>query len=186
VSSETSGTPLISISLTSLSLLAVRQSPHCYRCWPSRRSSSTLKSVSARKLALLTPRSQPRFRASRRPCSICSLACGRTWRCAMPRARRSCSSSRPRASCATCRCCAGRAPGATAPPSRGIAQLLFVAPESLVRDVPLLRWACARRGCTTIAVDEAHLALPEPVGVQRLHAEAGHVVRGQIPDVEGP
>ena len=67
----------------------------------------------------------------------------------------------------------------------GAAQLLFVAPESLVRDVPLLRWACARRGCTTIAVDEAHLALPEPVGVQRLHAEAGHVVRGQIPDVEG-
>jgi hypothetical protein len=67
----------------------------------------------------------------------------------------------------------------------GAAQLLFVAPKSLVRDVPLLRWACARRGCTTIAVDEAHLALPEPVGVQRLHAEAGHVVRGQIPDVEG-
>jgi len=64
----------------------------------------------------------------------------------------------------------------------GAAQLLF----GLVRDVPLLRWACARRGCTTIAVDEAHLALPEPVGVQRLHAEAGHVVRGQIPDVEGP
>ncbi len=31
-----------------------------------------------------------------------------------------------------------------------------------------------------------HLALPEPVGVQRLHAEARHVVRGQIPDVEGP
>ncbi|KOO22225.1 hypothetical protein Ctob_005410 [Chrysochromulina tobinii] len=45
--------------------------------------------------------------------------------------------------------------------------LLFVAPESLVRDVPLLRWACARRGCTTIAVDEAHLALPEPVGEKK-------------------
>eukprot|EP00900_Chrysochromulina_parva_P020752 jgi/Chrpa1/330/Chrysochromulina_OHIO_Genome00004767-RA len=69
-------------------------------------------------------------------------------------------------------------------PESLVRNLLFVAPESLVRDVPLLRWACARRGCTTIAVDEAHLALPEPVGVQRLHAEAGHVVRGQIPDVE--
>ena len=40
----------------------------------------------------------------------------------------------------------------------GAAQLLFDSPENLVRDTPLLRWACALRGCTTFAVDEAHLS----------------------------
>ena len=60
----------------------------------------------------------------------------------------------------------GSAGGALLRYAAGAAQVLFVAPESLEELAPLLRWACARRGCTIMAVDEAHMALPEPVGVQ--------------------
>jgi ATP-dependent DNA helicase RecQ len=46
----------------------------------------------------------------------------------------------------------------------GAVQLLYTAPESAAKHAALLRWACAKRGCACVAVDEAHCALPEPVG----------------------
>ena len=46
----------------------------------------------------------------------------------------------------------------------GAVQLLYTAPESAAKHAALLRWACAKRGCACLAVDEAHCALPEPVG----------------------
>ena len=68
----------------------------------------------------------------------------------------------------------GRA-GALLRYAAGAARLLFVAPESLVCDAPLLRWACWRRLCAMHAIDEAHMALPEPVGAQCFRPEYGEL-----------